>query len=195
MTNDLLSTFSFLSFLFWFFSWRWWWPCGIEGAGLSFCLSLPLLRCSSYLAVLLFQCLWPCCGLQWVSGPYGASYSFCPWAPLGLLRSTTSSRGLSGLTSSQLLSHISLDCMYFLRLYLLILYYVSLFTCWIWDLTLEIEACKSLYLGFLHFIWDLYNCLHHLKILYTCVQFFFYPKCLLAEESFLNKHFISFFFL
>lgn len=130
VTSDL-STFSFLSFLFWFFSWvvvsTWYW---------SFCLCWSLLRWCSYLALVVFWCLWSCYGFQWLSGAYS---SFCPWAPLGPLRSTTCSCRLDGLRTIQL-SHTSFGCLYSLMLYLLILHYVSLPTCWVWGLILEIGA-------------------------------------------------------
>ena len=68
------------------FSLGWWWPCGVEVEGAGFCRCWPRFRCGSYLALLLLECLWPCHGFHWLSGPCSASSSFCLWAPLGPLR-------------------------------------------------------------------------------------------------------------
>ena len=145
-------------------------------------VQLQLLRCSSYLALLLFECLWSCLSFQGVSGSYDVS-SFCPWALLGPLTSTTSSCGLGGFRSSQLLSQTSLSHVNSLRVYLLILYYISVFTYWHEVSDWRMRPVSSFSFGFPLTLPEVSNCIVFIysKVFHTCLWFFFSLKCLTSS--------------
>lgn len=145
-TNDLLSTFSFSDS-----SLGWWWPCGIVFSVLvGLCLVLFLFGPVTVLI------LWSFHGFQWVRGPYSTSL-FCPWAPLVLLEVPHPPMGWAGseIWRYFLIPHW-VACTIWGCIYSFFI--VSVLTCWVCGLTLEIETCKSLFFWVpTEFIWGFYN--------------------------------------